>query len=118
MNTVADKVKEYTEPRHPEDRDLVAEVRNLLVASGLAMEAQKAYDTHNYIVEACIRRPLTQRFLLNRFWNLQLIMAPKPSIEERSCLIVDGSIDEWLHLFKAKILPFLIETRLPAVAKF
>lgn len=92
---------------------LVREVRNSLFESGLGKEVEKFYDTDNYVKMAIGRPPEAQRTLLNRFWNLQLIAVNKNSIEERYCLIPTGDVNDWLRLFRGKIIPFLIEHRLP-----
>lgn len=105
----------FTQAREPTDIDLISEVRILLKSSGLNKELMEAYDTHQYIVDGSLLRPEAQRFLLNRFWNIQLISFGVETTEERYCLLDCGDYSEWLRLFKAKILPTAIRLRLPKV---
>jgi len=116
MSEIADKFKEqieaYRAPREQGDTDLVSEVRNILKEVGLH-EKLSAYDGHRYIKEAINKSSNIQRYHLNRYWSLQLMMSDKQSIEERYCLIPNGSNNEWLKLFKTKVLPFILENNLP-----
>jgi hypothetical protein len=106
-------VEIFLKERAPEDLDLVESVRNLLVNSGLLPEVMKNFDNSNYIRQASSLQPEAQRFLLNRFWNLQLLVVEQSTIEERFCLITTGEYTDWLRLFKDKILPCAIANRLP-----
>lgn len=103
----------FTKERLSTDIDLVKEVRDLLVNSGLMQEVINHYDTSNYILEASTLTPDGQRFLLNRYWNLQLLVVDAITVEERFCLITNGEFHDWLRLFKDKILPCAICHRLP-----
>lgn len=103
----------YFEPRGADDRDLVAEVRNKLVASGLAKEVTDGFDTNLYIKEAASRQPEPQRQLLNRFWTIQLLSVEDNSEDARYSLVPNGSLDDWFRLFEASVLPFAIKHRLP-----
>ena len=105
-------LEEYLNPKPEGDIDLIAEVRKLLVESGLTQNVITAYDTSRFIIEGQGKVSHVQRFLLNRFWNLQLSIC-KGSVEERYCLIPDGDIRDWLSLFKVKVLPFVIANGLP-----
>ena len=108
-----DQITSYNEVRGSTDIDLVAVVRQRLVTAGLEGLVVANFDTNHYIVEAANKRPDVQRYLLNRFWNLQLMSAPAISIEERYCLVPNGTVDEWLHLFDVKVLPFIVKNHLP-----
>lgn len=93
--------------------DLVSEVRTILIESGLAKEVAENFDTNGFVRDA-INIPFEgQRFLMNRYWNLQLLQLGVTSIEERFCLIDEGGMTEWIRLFKEKILPTLVSKRLP-----
>lgn len=114
MNTaIAQGVEYYSGAKEEQDIDLISVVRSQLVSSGLANRLSTAFDSNRFIVEAAGRKSDIQRFLLNRYWNQQLMSSNKMSIEERYCLIPDGSTDEWLKLFQDKVLPFIIENGLP-----
>lgn len=106
-------VEQYYLKREEGDLDLVLEVRNALVEVGLLQKVLVAYDGNRFINEATGKASSVQRFLLNRYWNQELIFAEKPSIEERYCLIPNGTVEDWLRLFKAKVLPFVIAHDLP-----
>lgn len=103
----------FTEARLETDICLVSQVRELLANSGLLPNVTVYFDTCPYIQEAYQMRPEGQRFLLNRFWNLQLLVANANTVDERFCLISNGEYNDWLRLFKDKILPFAILHRLP-----
>ena len=103
----------FLKERTPEDLNLVESVRTLLVSSGLLPEVVNNFDSSKYIQQAATLQPEGQRFLLNRFWNLQLLVVDQSTIEERFCLITNGEHTDWLRLFKDKILPCAIANRLP-----
>jgi hypothetical protein len=114
MNQALQKTMEqYIQPPSAGDIDLVAEVRSILNSSGLGQRVKDAYDPDRFIIEAHGKRTDVQRYLLNRYWNQQLMQAKQPSIEERFCLIPNGEIEDWLRLFKSKIMPFVIQNDLP-----
>ena len=105
--------EEYIKPREETDLDLVTIVRTMLIDSGLMQQVLAAYDTDRFILEARNRPSEAQRFLLNRYWSYQLMKSDKSSIEERTYLIPNGEVSDWLRMFQAKILPFIIENNLP-----
>lgn len=108
-------MEQYHQAKPDGDIDLIDTVRQSLLMSGLGHQVTVAYNQNRFILEAEGKSSDVQRFLLNRYWNMQLAMAAKPSIEERYCLIPDGTIQDWLTLFKEKVLPFLITHQLPIV---
>jgi hypothetical protein len=104
----------FVDNRKPEEIDLISAVRQILIQAGLAKECSDYFDTNTYIRDGMLLGPIGQRFLLNRFWNIQLMsLSLTNTLEERFCLIEDGSFDDWLRLFTSKILPCLITHRLP-----
>jgi ankyrin repeat protein len=103
----------YAEQRLESDIDLIAIVRQILVEAGLQHNVVNHYDNDHYVLEALNKRPEVQRFLLNQYWNLQLMAAPVNSMNERFSLVPNGSLDEWLNLFQATIVPFAIRHSLP-----
>lgn len=106
-------VDQYYQPKNPNDMDLVAIVREDLVNSGLANHLPTAYDNSRFIQEAVGKDSNVQRFLLNRYWTQQLMSAKQISIEERYCLIPNGDVQDWLRLFRSKVLPFIVQNDLP-----
>ncbi|MCK9517318.1 MAG: hypothetical protein M0Q87_14945 [Ottowia sp.] len=106
-------VDQYYQPKNPNDMDLVAIVREDLINSGLANHLSTAYDNSRFIQEAVGKDSNVQRFLLNRYWTQQLMSAKQVSIEERYCLIPNGDVQDWLRLFRSKVLPFIVQNDLP-----
>ena len=108
--------EKYKLARQPGDLNLILEVRQALIEVGLLQEVQQAFDTNHYILDGLEKIPEVQRYLLNRFWNLQLLTVKDVStLDERFCLVPDGAVEDWLRLFKQKILPFAIQHRLPRI---
>lgn len=105
----------FTNLRTVGEIDLVTEVRNILCSVGLTKEVAESYDTNQYIIDAAPLCPEAQRFLLNRFWNLQLLAIGITSVEQRFCLIDSGEYKDWIKLFKESIVPFAVSNRLPIV---
>lgn len=103
----------YAEQRLESDIDLIAIVRQILVEAGLYQNVVEHYDSNHYIYEALNKRPEVQRFLLNQFWNLQLMSVPVNTMNERFSLVPNGSLDEWLSLFQSTIVPFAVQHNLP-----
>jgi hypothetical protein len=106
-------VAQYYQPKPEGDIDLVSEVRRVLVEAGLNQLVEANYDNNRFIVDAANKPSSVQRFLLNRFWNYQLVSCEAVSIDERYCLIPNGTVQDWLKLFTEKVLPFAIANQLP-----
>lgn len=102
----------YTE-KPADDIDLVEQVRAMLNSVGLQSLVVMNYDRHPLIISSIGKISSVQRFNLNRYWSLQLMAVDKYSEEERYCLIPNGSNEDWLNLFNIKILPFILENKLP-----
>jgi hypothetical protein len=104
--------QQYNAPKPQGDIDLVSEIVNLLQEAGLN-DRVNIFLNHKYVAEAKNKYSEVQRYLLNRYFSTQLLLVPVSSDEERFCLIPNGSVQEWLTLFKLKIMPFLIGNNLP-----
>jgi hypothetical protein len=102
----------YFKPREQGEVNLVAEVRQILLDHGFGQKIE-IYDTNRMVADAADKCSAVQRFQLNRYFSMQLIMAARDSTEERFCLIPNGEVADWLALFKSKIVPFMIEADLP-----
>ncbi len=100
-------------PRAPDEIDLVAIVRRILIDHVGTERVMLYYDTSRFIEYARDRNSEVQRTLLNRYWNYQIMTVNIESQEERFCLIPNGQIDEWLRLWQSKVLPFVIQHQLP-----
>lgn len=106
-------IDQYHQPRAEGEIDLVASVREMLINAGLAQRVSAFFDTNRFIVEAQNKNSSAQRFLLNKYWSIQLMASTTPSTEERFCLIPNGTTGDWLRLFNNKILPFIVSNELP-----
>jgi len=103
----------YNQPLTENEIDLYTEVRNLLVNAGMTQQAATVYDANNHIAASVGKNEKVQRYHQNQFWNIQLLSAEKPSMEQRFCLIPNGNTTDWLRLFKAVVLPFCVANGLP-----
>lgn len=104
----------YSQPKPAGDIDLIAEVRRTIMEAGLGLNIVAAYDNHRHIVEAQGKTSDIQRFLLNRYFNLQLSDCPN-SRDARYSLIPNGTVSDWLRLFQTMVIPFMISNQLPRV---
>jgi len=108
----ANEVSNYFIQKPDGDIDLIKEVRNSLLSVGLHSKIE-FYDNNRFILEANNKSSSIQRFLLNRYWNQQLLCSNTPSIEVRYCLIPNGDVVDWLRLFRTMVLPYILENNLP-----
>jgi hypothetical protein len=118
MNTTINEFMVTEETQHQAtvtqiEIDLIKEVGDRLTKAGLAKEVLSSYYTNPMIMEAQSFPTEGQRFILNRFFNLQLLGCAAVSVDERFCLIPNGEFKDWLRLFDQRIVPFCIEHRLP-----
>lgn len=113
VKTLQSKPVPYFDPRHPEDLDLVQQVRTWLKEVGVTEYQLQLYDQHRFITEAHDKRPDVQRFLLNQYWNLQLMSVPANTFNERFSLVPNGTLDDWSRLFKEVVLPTIVAQHLP-----
>jgi len=104
----------YASPRIEGEIDLVQEVRQRLIDSGLLGKIQ-AYDFNRYIQEAQGKTSHAQQYNLNRWLNLQLMAVPQDTSVQRYALIYEINAAEWLSIFDRVILPALIDFDLPVV---
>lgn len=105
----------FSTPRQEGEMDLIAICRELLIGAGLAQEVTSSFDTNQYIKDAAPLGAEAQRFLLNKFWHLQLISLNCDTQKERFCLLDQGDFSEWVRCFKEAIMPKVIEYKLPLV---
>lgn len=99
----------------PQSIDLVEKIRILLTGAGLIKEANLIFMLDPLVQASIGQHAYVQRPNLNKYFLYQLSQFGSESIEERYCLIDDGTPEEWLRLFEGKILPFLITKRLPVL---
>lgn len=95
------------------EENLLEYVRNTMIDAGLKQRVQTAFDTDQYIRDAVGTPANMQRFLLNRFWMLQVLAVDVSNHDVRFALIDTGSFRDWKRLFKDVVLPFAIQHDLP-----
>lgn len=93
--------------------NLLEYVRSIMIDAGLKQRILEAYDNNQYIKDAQGTPANMQRFLLNRFWMLQVLSVDAPSHDVRFSLIDTGSFRDWKRLFKDVVLPFAVQHNLP-----
>src|ERR1700757_1592214 len=81
-------------PRQEGDIDLVALVREALKHANLNDKIE-IYNAHPLIKEAGDKQPAIQRWLLNRYWLIQLITVDTDSSNARMHLIPNGTEEDW-----------------------
>lgn len=101
----------FEHTRKEGDFDLISAVRGILQNAGIDTVV---YDSSRIVIDANNLRPEAQRHLLNRFFRNQIMtVITVNSIEERTNLIDDGEIDDWIRLFTTSVVPFLVTHSLP-----
>lgn len=103
----------FTTPRAEGEVNLVAACRQLLVDAGLLLKVQANFDTNKYIIDASPLGLKAQRFLLNKYWSIQLMSLDTDTQAERFCLLPNGTAEDWLNVFKDRVLPTIINSQLP-----
>ena len=103
----------YFAQRQENEIDVVQEVREILRLSGFTKPALDLFDSDPTIINARDKNAFTQRYLLNRYWTLQLQSTPVNSEQARYFLLPEGEVTEWLRCFKTVIVPFALENNLP-----
>ncbi len=104
--TYRDRSDEYNNDRGPEEMDLLSIVSKDLRDSGL-------FTIDNHLHEYCEsqgvvnKKPNVQRFYMNKYFTLVLLLSKEDTMDQRYCLITDGTVEDWLSLFRRKVLPFL-----------
>ena len=93
--------------------NLLEYVRSIMIDAGLKQRVFEVYDNNQYIKDAQGTPANMQRFLLNRFWMLQVLSVDAPSHDVRFSLIDTGSFRDWKRLFKDVVLPFAVQHNLP-----
>ena len=56
-----------------------------------------------------------QRFLINRYWRMQLQSLAEDTMDARYCLVDEQHIKtvDWLRIFKQGVLPCILKHQLP-----
>lgn len=100
----------FTETRQPGDIDLVSEITNLLKVAGHSNPYK--WQDHPTVMEALGAHPKLQRFLINRYWRIQLSNLAVSTTRERYCLIDTGEYTDYLKIFNDAIIPTIIKNNI------
>ena len=57
-----------------------------------------------------------QRFLINRYWRMQIMTLSESTIDVRYCLVDEPHIKttDWLRIFQKGVLPCILKNQLPS----
>lgn len=103
----------YNIPKPEGDPDLVKEVRDLLIKSGVSEEAvAEAYDGNRHIKAAQGRASIVQRTQINRFVTLALTSSTENTTDMRCKLLPNGAISAWKEQMESTICPFIAQKNL------
>lgn len=107
----------YNRTARPDEMDLLAHVRGMLVEQLTEGVVADLFDTDRHIRDAVGKNAHAQQFHLNQYFALQFMSAASQDIREsqlaRYSLLTDARPDEWLMVFKQKILPTFLHFNLP-----
>lgn len=103
----------YHTARSDTEMDLVSHVRSKLVEKGLLDKLPECFDQNRFIVEAKDKVAHVQQYLLNRYFNTQLMATEEDTSLERYSLIYEIRPDQWLEVFDKTILPTVVNCNLP-----
>ena len=100
----------FHEQRQVGDIDLLVEVTKILIELGHP-------NPHKWLGDSTVREaieaaPKLQRFLINRYWRVQLGLCSVSTTRERFCLIDTGDFQDYLKIFKDAIAPSIIKNKL------
>jgi hypothetical protein len=91
-----------------EELNLVNEIRQSLVESGVNQEELGKFDNHILIKYVKELPPASQRAPINTFFNIALQgCAQADTRETRFCLVEDGTDEDWLKIMRGKVIPTL-----------
>ena len=110
--SIQQALMDYNAPKPVGEIDMLLEVRNILIQSGLNSQLP-FYDGNRFIQEGKNKTYQVQRHCLNRFWTLQLLNAKEGSYLVRQNLVDRGDPDIWFRCFNDKVLPFIVKHKLP-----
>ena len=100
----------FQETRQPGDIDLIDEIIKILESAKHPNPSKWAQDyTMN---EALTAHPKLQRFLINRYWRIQLGLCPVSTTRERFSLVDTGSFDDYLNIFRVAVAPSIVKYNL------
>lgn len=59
---------------------------------------------------------MAQRFYINRAWRLIIgTVTTEPTMDQRYCLIENGTIEDWLRIFKTGLVKWITSRQLPTI---
>lgn len=102
----------YSEKKSENDVDLVPIVRDILCEGGVTEEALSVcYDGNRFVKAAQGRVSPVQRTHLNQFFVLALLSSPLNTIQIRSELLPNGSMDDWVDHVRDSVTPFIVKNK-------
>lgn len=100
-------------PRHPHEYDVTALFLTELMEQGIQsfefLERFSYFREAFYIPGQQEPNEYLQRFLMNRVLRLYLGSLDRPTIQERLCLVDDGSTQDWLDLMERIVIPSIVK---------
>ena len=100
----------FYEVRQPGDINLVTEIVKIFEKIGHPNSMNWINDP--MMKEAIDAHPKLQRFLINRFWRVQLGLCSESTTRERFSLVDTGTFNEYLSIFEAAVAPSIIKYKL------
>lgn len=97
----------FNEVRQLGDVDLVEQITDMMTEAN--HPDPLSWHHNDTIDQAKVAAPKLQRFLINRYWRMRLGTVQRSTVAERFCLIDEGSMDEYLKVFKTGVLPTIVE---------
>lgn len=99
--------------REEGELDLVAWVRNELVAAGAKDRLSEAFDANRFVQDARMRNSHAQQYCLNRYFVMQFMSSREDTALLRYQLIYEIGTPEWMRIVKDSIIPNMINLDLP-----
>lgn len=114
MNKIQLAQQLLNENRQETEPNLIDKVVELLNKYNFSNESINLF-LNSKLVANCQNNVFeVQRVNVNRFWNMQLMVLGSKSIEARSFLLQDGTMENWLEFFE-RVVPFMKENNVPRV---
>lgn len=94
-----------------QQKSLVEQVSELLAKAGHGRPTDWVKGVHPDV--HVTQDEGVQRFLINRYWRVQLGALAIDTMDVRYCLVDTGEISRWLSLFEQGVVPCVVENNLP-----
>lgn len=94
-----------------ENPNLVFKITAILSESGHKRPADWESRVHPDALH--VHDEKIQRFLINRYWRETIGALAQETMDIRYCLVEQGSLEDWLRLFRTGVAPCIVENHLP-----